>query len=93
MSSPLKPCLTAECNVRHRLAGAYCTACNRQRQQARNETRKPLYGGKWRALSRQARKAQPWCSICGATTDLTLDHQHGRVECKSCNSSHRRNVG
>ena len=29
MSSPLKPCLTAECNVRHRLAGAYCTACNR----------------------------------------------------------------
>jgi len=42
--------------------------------------------------------AQPWCSYCGSTTDLTADHlvprslggrlEHGiTVACRTCNSS------
>jgi len=48
----------------------------------------------WKRLSRAARKAQPWCSFCGSTFDLTLDHVvAGKgaggylVLCRSCNSS------
>jgi 5-methylcytosine-specific restriction protein A len=28
----------------------------------------------WRKLSKKAREAQPWCSECGTTQDLTTDH-------------------
>jgi 5-methylcytosine-specific restriction endonuclease McrA len=47
--------------------------------------------------------AQPWCSLCGATSDLTVDHiiplkrggetrlDNYRVLCRSCNS--RRGAG
>ena len=48
----------------------------------------------WRRLSKAAREAQPWCSFCGKTEDLTLDHvEAGKdtggylVLCRSCNSS------
>ena len=50
-------------------------------------------------LSAAAIQAQPWCSACGATTDLTADHLDPlskggvavtladvRVLCRSCNS-------
>lgn len=64
-------------------------------------TKQRGYGNRWRRLSEQARRAQPWCSICGATEDLTLDHLDERddptayrssalarlrVLCRSCNS-------
>lgn len=32
------------------------------------------YGYAWETLSKRARKAQPWCSDCGSTKDLTCDH-------------------
>lgn len=32
------------------------------------------YGTTWRKLSERARRAQPWCSDCGTTSDLTTDH-------------------
>lgn len=86
---PLKLCL--ECTARHRLAGPRCADCERNHQRARNQARKALYGGTWQATSKRARRAQPWCSICGTPYDLTLDHEHGQVECQTCNSSHRRN--
>lgn len=60
------------------------------------------YDTPWRKLSERARKIQPWCSDCGATTDLTCDHSKeawkrkaaGKsirlrdvdVLCRSCNS-------
>jgi 5-methylcytosine-specific restriction enzyme A len=28
----------------------------------------------WAKLSREAREAQPWCTRCGTTQDLTADH-------------------
>lgn len=32
------------------------------------------YDTTWRKLSERARRQQPWCSDCYATTDLTTDH-------------------
>lgn len=32
------------------------------------------YDAAWDRLSRRARRLQPFCSDCGATTDLTCDH-------------------
>jgi len=31
---------------------------------------------RWQRLRAQVIAAQPWCSTCGATTDLTVDHIH-----------------
>ena len=33
------------------------------------------YDNNWRRLSERARRMQPWCSHCGATEDLQLDHK------------------
>lgn len=52
------------------------------------------YDDQWRKLSREARSLQPWCSDCGATTDLTADHLRWParslddvdVVCRACNS-------
>ena len=32
------------------------------------------YDAAWSRLSARARRAQPFCSVCGATEDLTCDH-------------------
>lgn len=84
----LRICLT--CQKRHHEDGPRCYPCEQARQRARNASR-PQYAGAWRATSRRARKAIPYCARCGTTADLTLDHETGQVECRSCNSSHRRN--
>lgn len=85
---PLRPCL--DCGARTRNPGSRCRRCELDHQRARNAAR-PQYAGSWYATSRRARIAQPWCSICGTNADLTLDHEHGQVECRECNSRHRRN--
>lgn len=55
----------------------------------------------WRKASKQAREAQPFCSSCGSTQDLTADHyiplarggeavppsEHIVVLCRRCNAS------
>jgi len=55
------------------------------------------YSNQWVTLSAKLRKAQPWCTYCGKTHDLTLDHivplarggtnavTNLRVLCRSCN--------
>lgn len=59
------------------------------------------YNGRWKRLSKRARELQPFCSVCGATTDLQTDHtpeawrrhelglairlQDVRVLCGKCN--------
>lgn len=84
-----KPCLT--CGTLHNEPGSYCRAHYLARQRRRNQERKHLYGGTWRATSKRARRAQPWCTRCGNPITLTLDHETGTVECVECNSRHRRN--
>lgn len=87
---PLRSCL--ECGTITRTTQPRCGPCERSRQRRRNTRRATLYDTDHRKQSKAARKAQPWCSICGRQTNLTWDHEHQQVECRSCNSSHRRNV-
>lgn len=55
---------------------------------------------RWKNLSRRLRRQQPFCSNCGTTTDLTVDHitpladggdpydlDNLDVLCRSCNSA------
>lgn len=86
--TPLRICV--DCSARHRVDGPRCRPCYLAHQRARNAAR-PQYAGTWRATSKAARKAQPWCSVCGTPYRLSLDHEHAQVECQPCNSSHRRN--
>ena len=64
------------------------------------------YDSTWQALSRRARRAQPFCTDCGARDDLTVDHtpeawarknaglvirlRDVGVVCRSCNSKRGR---
>lgn len=87
---PQVPCI--DCGARTRNPGGRCRPCYLKHEKARNEARRALYGGSWAKTSRAARRAQPCCVLCGSPFDLTLDHEHRQVECRSCNSSHRKNV-
>lgn len=56
------------------------------------------YGRRWRQVSAEAIRRQPWCSECGSRDDLTGDHlipvsvggrdtlANARVLCRSCNA-------
>jgi len=98
---PMKPCL--DCGKVSR--GSRCPEHERQRldriqAQRRWErgTRKQRgYDEDWYRRVRAAIKAQPWCTYCGATTDLTGDHaiplsrggspdQTPIVACRRCNA-------
>lgn len=90
---PLRICLGVAdqaCATRTRNPGGRCRPCELEFQRRRNQARLQ-YQGSWKGVSRRARRAQPWCSVCGTPYDLTLDHEHGQVECRPCNSGHRRN--
>lgn len=90
MTKPQVPCLV--CGARTRHPSGRCYRHYLEQQRARNQARKTLYGGSWAKRSREARRAQPACVLCGSPFDLTLDHEHAQVECRRCNSSHRRNA-
>lgn len=73
-----------------------CLSCNRLTTGTRcppcTAERRKVYGPEWQRLSRDARAAQPWCSICGSTEDLTVDHVEPRslaagvqTLCRRCN--------
>lgn len=56
--------------------GTRCGPCAYDHEQ---DTERPTreqrgYDKAWRRLSERARKLQPFCLDCGATTDLTTDH-------------------
>lgn len=53
------------------------TTSRRDRDNAKNlavKTAQNGYDNAWNRLSRKARELQPFCSDCGATTDLQADH-------------------
>ena len=67
----LRPCLVCGATVRAPGAGARCA----RHLLARLQLGPRAYDKKaWRRASKQAREAQPFCLICGATSDLTADH-------------------
>ena len=104
MTRPNRPCLGLPgypCGQLTRNPNGRCRPCQQAFDRARNRAR-TQYAGAWKTASRTARKAEPWChcdlpghghdnQLCHRTKDLTLDHQYGRVECRTCNSRHRRN--
>ena len=56
-----------------------CTEHHRETRQARRGKPKLTahqqgYDSRWTRLSKRARKLQPWCTDCGATTELQADH-------------------
>jgi 5-methylcytosine-specific restriction protein A len=102
---PLKPCL--DCGQTCR--GPRCPQCRSAKARAVRALDGPGpsttaigYDAAWRRLSLRARREQPWCSHCGTSDDLTLDHSpeawvahiEGRtitpdmvqVLCRSCNA-------
>jgi 5-methylcytosine-specific restriction endonuclease McrA len=94
-----KPCL--DCGV---LADKpRCPICNKKYQKFKATSRPSRadrgYDANWKRLSKQLRLLQPYCSICKATNDLTVDHiiplssggftveSNLQVLCRRCNSS------
>ncbi len=93
----LRPCLVCG-------QPAANTRCDEHRvkdtRRARRRPGQAAHDPRWRALSNQARRAQPWCDDCGAVNDLTCDHvvpksvapelvhciENVAVRCRSCNS-------
>lgn len=61
-----------------------CSECGEPSDQARCQQHRPTddkptaqargYDNAWNKLSARARRLQPFCSDCGATTDLQTDH-------------------
>lgn len=82
--------------------GSRCEDCRqalvRRRSAARGGATAQGYDYQWQKAVRAAITAHPWCSRCGATTDLTGDHitpksrggqptaDNIQVLCRPCNS-------
>lgn len=72
----MKPCL--RCGELS--GGSYCEVhapVVRKEQSTSNKisrTTERGYGWRWQQLSKKARALQPWCSDCGAESDLQADH-------------------
>lgn len=70
----MRPCL--ECG--EPTANSRCDTCEQTHKRPSDAKSRPSqsvgYDSTWAALSKRARRLQPWCSTCGATEDLTCDH-------------------
>lgn len=81
--------------------GTYCPAHSPADRRPKDRNARG-YDAAWARLSRRARRLQPFCTTCGTTEDLTVDHtpeawrrrEAGKpirlediaVLCRSCNS-------
>lgn len=84
--------------------GTRCPECRREHERAQERPGATArgYDAAWERLSRQARRLQRFCTDCGATEDLTVDHSPEawrrqarglsirlcdvQILCRSCNS-------
>lgn len=67
---PLKPCL---------ICGEPSPNSRCEEHRIKDKRKRPSatqrgYDYKWQKLSTKARQMQPWCTDCGATQKLTVDH-------------------
>ena len=99
---PQRPCLGVPgraCGTLTRNPGGRCRPCELEHQRQRNSKRLQYQGG-WQTISKAARAAATHCTVCGvqlviSKTDprgSTYDHETLTVQCRRCNSAHRRNV-
>lgn len=71
-----------------------CANCKRKWNVERRPTTKQRgYGAEWARYAKSRIAQEPWCVVCGATSDLTLDHANNAVMCRSCNSGRRWDKG
>ncbi len=63
--------------------------CGEHTVDPKPSARKRGYTTSWDRLSRKARKLQPFCTDCGATTDLQCDHTPQAWERKNAGKSIR----
>ncbi|MFN0073047.1 MAG: HNH endonuclease [Chloroflexota bacterium] len=98
----VRPCLGCGALTSNGSRCADCQAQLRAMQERRRGTRQARgYDDDWLRVSRAAIAAQPWCSACLATDDLTADHiiplsrggqsDAGNIQvlCRACNSRKR----
>ena len=90
-----RPCVDCGSIVR----ATRCNECAKIKERTRPTRTQRGYDYYWRTLSRVMRAAQPFCTRCGGTKDLTLDHiiplakggtndqSNAMVLCRKCNSS------
>ena len=96
----VRPCVV--CSVLTK--SARCAKCQRELNKSRPSASQRGYDAKWRKLSKYLREAQPWCTWCGTTVDLTVDHvlplsmggsnelENLRVLCRPCNSARKQQL-
>lgn len=94
MPRPLTPCLTCGAPAR----GPRCPTHDRDRQPKRAQYLRIHQSPAWRRLSKATIQAQPWCTYCGSTDDLTadlvvplelggsIDETNVVTACRPCNS-------
>lgn len=99
----VKPCLDCHRNTSN---GSRCPACQKSmdskmaasRERRRGTRTQRGYDNRWGKISKAARSAQPFCSRCGTTEDLTTHHvvpkaQGGTAEqgvavlCRTCHAA------
>ncbi|MBF6328510.1 HNH endonuclease [Nocardia transvalensis] len=66
----LRPCL--DCGEPS--DAARCPEHARKDDRVRDRNHVHWNGARWKRLSARLRRMQPWCSSCGATDRLTVDH-------------------
>ena len=54
--------------------GPYCTEHRPAVEDTRPSASRRGYDYQWQKLSKRARAAQPFCTVCNTTEDLTVDH-------------------
>ncbi len=77
----LRPCLDCGTPTDGAIRCPDCRAeRNARTDRSRGNFRQRGYGNGWDALSRRARRAQPFCTDCGTSDDLSVDHLPGAWE-------------
>lgn len=93
----MRPCL--DCN--EPTYETRCRACEAHRQRLRNaKPERAQYAGGYQAFRKRLLKYATHCAKCGGVLvrsktspqGATYDHATNSVQCRSCNSSGRRNV-
>ncbi len=100
MPRALTPCLNCGNLTR---AGGRCEPCRRAKERKRSAERREVHDATYDTIYRRNRRAvleaQPWCSRCGSTSNLTVDHvvpaarggtsdpSNLQTLCRFCNSS------
>lgn len=73
MAVPCADCGKLAMTPRKAHRAVLCYSCIKTREQARNAAR-THYSGSWKTTSANTRKQHPFCSWCGSTKGLELDH-------------------